>query len=190
MAFITWYIANDGAPTYVNIIWAVSIILATIFYIVLGIQIYRNRNRPPFNSTYFKLWLNTSIADCLVISCIWIFCRLSGFEWFLYDTLVNYDEYQMAIYYGIVIPILGYLLTVSFFSLVVTSVNRFTSMTYPITHVKVWKLFHFDISNKQHHFTDVGSPTKSCHCNTLAFGTDFTFYVPSYVYCHSKRSNE
>jgi hypothetical protein len=142
MAIITWDITNDGTPGYVNVIWTVLVIVATMFYIYLGINIYRHRTQSPFDSSYFMLWINTGIVDCLTVLCNWSFYRFSGFHWLQYEALAQFDDNQMGIYFGTAVPLITYLLIVGFVSLVVSSFNRFTSMTYPLKHAKVTTLLY------------------------------------------------
>jgi hypothetical protein len=139
MARVTWETASDGTPGYVNIIWMIASSTATIFYIVLMIKLYRNRTQSPFDSSYFMLWLNTGVADCLVVIANWAIYRLSGFQWLQYDALTQFTDNEMAIYNGLGIPLTTYLAIAGFFSLVVLSFNRFTSMRYPLKHTKVHK---------------------------------------------------
>jgi hypothetical protein len=50
-------------PDFLMGVYLCALIIITIIYIYTLIALFINRNTPPFNSSYFTLWINHGIID-------------------------------------------------------------------------------------------------------------------------------
>ena len=57
---------STTSPSY-NL-YGVSMISLTLIYVVVIVSLYANRRRPPFTTSYFKLWNMVGLIDLITIS--------------------------------------------------------------------------------------------------------------------------
>jgi hypothetical protein len=118
------------------ILWMCLALCATILYIAVLVQLFRNRATPPFDSSFFKIWFNLGLTDIAMILYGWTFYRLPL-------VLDYFDLTSSHLFIGDTSIILIYFLHADMVGDAVLFINRYTSLCHATKHQSVCVLFLF-----------------------------------------------
>ena len=52
--------------------WSIITMMSCILYVFVIYKLVRNRHKEPFNSSFFKLWINLGIIDCIYMLYLYV----------------------------------------------------------------------------------------------------------------------
>jgi hypothetical protein len=118
-------------------IWTVLVSLITLVYIVLLVQLFRHRNKHPFKHTFFQISLQLGIANVLMIVYSFFWYRLPSFHVFPANFIDEMSDDAKVIFSGSHSVFIVYFLHVQIIGTILLSVNRYTSLCWPLRHKMV-----------------------------------------------------
>ncbi|KAK0424110.1 hypothetical protein QR680_008503 [Steinernema hermaphroditum] len=124
-------------------------------YVVILVQIIRNKHDKRFNRPFYRLCFLIGLVDCVVYLIIYIFFTLpiySMFSSFYGSALFFPSPFTTAVYFS------TYLFTyLQLFGNCFLTLNRFTCIVFPLKHNRIWRAC-FPISIFATHLRTASSP--------------------------------
>jgi hypothetical protein len=119
------------------IIWSALVLFVTLVYIVLLVQMFRHRNTVPYTHTFFRISFQLGIADVLMIAYSMFWYRLPSAHVFPYRFIEKMSTDARIIFAGSDCVFIDYILHVQIIGVILLSVNRYTSLRFPLQHKTV-----------------------------------------------------
>jgi hypothetical protein len=122
--------------------WTVIVLVVTMVYSAILVQLFRNRHKTPFMNTFYQITFRLGIADVSTIIYSFLWCR-QKFHLFP-DTLTAMmsDNVQM-IFFGCQSECTVYFLHVQIIGVILVVMNRYTIKCRPFTHTMVGEYCYY-----------------------------------------------
>jgi hypothetical protein len=124
--------------------WTLLVLIVTVVYIAMLVQLFRHRKQVPFKYTFFQISFQLGIADVLMIIYIFLWYRLPKFHMFPCNLIHQMSDGAKVIFVGIQSVFIVYFLHVEIIGVILLSINRYTSLCLPLRHKTVGLIFSFN----------------------------------------------
>jgi hypothetical protein len=118
-------------------IWTGFVLVVTLVYIALLVQLRRHRKTAPFTHTFFRISLQLGIADVLMIVYSLFWYRLPRFHVLPDSFIDSMSDSVKVIFADNQCVVIVYFLQVEVIGVILLSVNRYTSLCWPLRHKMV-----------------------------------------------------